>query len=184
MVASSKESRTNDRKIIQILQGFLAVEAVAYAMMAIVHLLEPSGERDLWAAIPELIIAAALTVGFTLSWTRPRTALKSIIAAQTFALLFTLLGMFIVIMTLTPETVPNLIFHASVAVIFVVGLAIAPPAAKRRSTSTQTTVCLGLGEGRGTGQRQRARGPAPLPSEGVGLAPGSDSGAGKRPPSG
>jgi uncharacterized membrane protein YoaK (UPF0700 family) len=113
---------------------FLLVEAASFAAASLVHSgVFISGYEHAQARIAEGVIAAVLFAGLILSfirreWTRPVG-----LAAQGFALLGTLVGLFTIAIGVGPRTVPDLVYHAVIVVVLVWGLIVT---ARARSYST------------------------------------------------
>jgi hypothetical protein len=105
---------------------FLLVQAASFVTAALIHfgfLLE--GYRAQGAAVPESIIALVLIGGLVLTWTPQPWPRRAAIAAQTFALLGTLVGTTLVIVGVGPRTVLDVAFHVGFLVELIAGLALA-----------------------------------------------------------
>ena len=115
---------------------FLLVETVAFASASLVHsgFLIP-GYEHAQARIAEGLIAAVLFTGLLVSLAIQEWTHLSGMAAQSFALLGTLVGLFTIAIGVGPRTVPDLTFHATIVVVLVWGLIVArraPSFASRR----------------------------------------------------
>jgi hypothetical protein len=107
----------------QTIRLFMLLEAVSFAAASIVHSgILVTGYEHAQARVAEGVIAAVLFAGLILSiirqeWTRPVG-----IAAQGFALLGTLVGLFTIAIGVGPRTVPDLVYHAAILTVLVWGL--------------------------------------------------------------
>lgn len=107
----------------QTIRLFLLVEAASFLAASLVHSGVPiSGYEHPQARVAEGVIAAVLFAGLMLSmvrqeWTRPVG-----MAAQGFALLGTLVGLFTIAIGVGPRTVPDLVYHAAIVAVLVWGL--------------------------------------------------------------
>ena len=104
---------------------FLLVEGTSFSVAGLVHggvLL--NGYQDQPASIAESTIAVALLVGFALTQSWPSRTRVIGLAAQTFALLGTLLGAFVIAIGIGPRTLPDIAFHASMLALLTFGLVV------------------------------------------------------------
>jgi hypothetical protein len=105
---------------------FLLLEGLSFAIASLIHsgrLIQ--GYQHPQARIAESVIAAALFVGLMLTWIRP-TALRRVgMAAQGFALLGTLVGVFTIIIGIGPRTVPDIVYHIGIVLVLLWGLRVA-----------------------------------------------------------
>jgi hypothetical protein len=110
----------------QTIRLFLLFEGTSFAVAGLVHsgvLIGGYAHRQ--AAIAESTIAGVLLVGFGLAWVWPvRTRLIGI-AAQAFALVGTLVGVFTIAIGVGPRTVPDVAYHLATVVALVCGLVVA-----------------------------------------------------------
>jgi hypothetical protein len=108
------------------IQLFLLVEALSFAIASLIHsgrLVQ--GYEHPQARIAEGVIATVLVVALMLTWIRP-TALRRIgLAAQGFALLGTLVGVFTIIVGVGPRTLPDIVYHIAIVLVLVGGLRVA-----------------------------------------------------------
>jgi flagellar motor component MotA len=108
------------------IQLFLLVEALSLALASLIHSgrLIPGYEHP-QARIAEGVIATVLGVALLLTWIRP-TALRQIgVAAQGFALLGTLVGVFTIIIGVGPRTPPDVLYHIVLVLLLLWGLRVA-----------------------------------------------------------
>jgi hypothetical protein len=101
-------------------------EAASFIAAALVHsglLIE--GYEHPQARIAESIIAIVLFVGAALTWIRPAWVRRVGLAAQGFALLGTLVGVFTIAIGIGPRTIPDIAYHIGIVVILMWGLSAA-----------------------------------------------------------
>jgi hypothetical protein len=109
--------------MIQSIRIFMFVEAAAFTAAALVHagvLVDGYEHRE--ACIAESVIAAVLLVGLAFTWIRPRSSRAAGLAAQGFALLGTLVGIFTIAIGIGPRTAPDIIYHIAIVFVLVFGL--------------------------------------------------------------
>ena len=105
---------------------FMLVEAASFTAASLVHSgVWITSYEHAQASLAEGVIAAVLFAGLGFSlvrqdWTRPVG-----LAAQGFALLGTLVGLFTIAIGVGPRTVPDLAYHALIVVVLVWGLIVA-----------------------------------------------------------
>jgi hypothetical protein len=105
---------------------FLLVEAATFLLAASVHaglLLDGYEHRE--ARIAESVIALALLVGLAVTWIRPRWTRRAGLAAQGFALFWTLVGIVTIAIGIGPRTGPDIAYHIGIVVVLVWGLVVA-----------------------------------------------------------
>jgi hypothetical protein len=110
----------------QTIRQFLAAEAAAFGVAALVHagwLIGGYEHRE--ARIAETVIATVLAVGLIITWIRPASFRLAGLAVQGFALLGTLVGIFTIIVGVGPRTVPDLVYHVAIVIVLVYGLRLA-----------------------------------------------------------
>jgi hypothetical protein len=103
----------------------LLAEAACFGVASVVHrgLLVGGYEHDR-AAVAETVIGAVLLLGALLTVIRPSRARGLGVAAQMFAIVGTLVGLFTVAIGVGPQTAPDLAYHASILALLVAGLAL------------------------------------------------------------
>jgi hypothetical protein len=74
------------------------------------------------ARIAEGVIATVLLVGAAFTWIRPGWTRQAGLAAQRFALLGTLVGIFTINVGVGPRTVPDLAYHLAIIAVLIWGL--------------------------------------------------------------
>ena len=112
------------------IRRFLIVEAVSFAVAARIHsgrLI--AGYEHSRARIAETVIALVLLVGLAVTWIRPALLRPVGLAAQGFALLGTLVGLFTIAIGIGPRTLPDVLYHVVIVVVLVLGLRVAQRAA-------------------------------------------------------
>jgi hypothetical protein len=119
---------------------FLLSQGAAFTAAALTHFgVLTSGYEHQKAGTAESVIAAVLLLGLALTWIRPRAARTIGLAAQGFALLGTLVGIFTIAVGVGPRTVPDIAYHLVIVVALVAGLIVAaraqPPAQHRAGAS-------------------------------------------------
>jgi len=119
----------------QRIRAFLLVEAVAFAAAALVHsgvLVDGYEHRE--ARVAESVIALVLLAGLVVTWIRPAWTREAGIAAQGFALLGTLVGVFTIVVGVGPRTAPDIVYHVGIVAVLVWGLVVAVRTAADAST--------------------------------------------------
>ncbi|HEY5573854.1 MAG TPA: hypothetical protein VIK64_12615 [Anaerolineales bacterium] len=112
--------------MVRTIQLFMLVEAVTFIAASLIHAgVLISGYEDPAARIAEGVIAAVLIAGLILSFIRPAWTRWVGLAAQGFALLGTLVGLFTIIIGIGPRTVLDIVYHAAIVVVLVWGLIVA-----------------------------------------------------------
>lgn len=104
------------------LRRLLAIEAAAFAAAALVHTgVVVDGFTDPAAATAESVIGLVLAVGAVLAWTRPDWTRIVALAAQGFALAGSLIGLYLAVRGVGPNTVPDLVFHVGIVATLMYG---------------------------------------------------------------
>jgi hypothetical protein len=107
----------------QRIRVFLLCQAATFIVAALSHFgVLVDGYEHRQAGIAESVIALVLLVGVALSWIRPAWTGEAGIAAQGFALLGTLVGIFTIVIGVGPRTAPDLAFHVGIVAVLVTGL--------------------------------------------------------------
>ena len=119
----------------QTIRRFLLLEGASFAVAALVHsgvLVADYAHRQ--ASIAETVIAVVLLGSYVLTWVWPAHTRMLGLAAQTFALLGTLVGVFTIAIGVGPRTLPDIAYHLAILVVLAWGLAVAAgaPAAGTR----------------------------------------------------
>jgi hypothetical protein len=98
-------------------------EAATFIAASLIHSgVMIAGYEHQKARIAEGVIATVLLVGAAFSWVRPAWTRQAGLAAQGFALLGTLVGIFTIIVGVGPRTVPDVAYHVAIVVVLVWGL--------------------------------------------------------------
>lgn len=109
----------------------LLIEALIFAFAASVHRgWTIAGYEHASAATAEGTVAAILMVGFVLSPAVPTLSRWAGLMAQGLALAGTMIGVFVVIIGVGPQTAPDVICHAVMIVVLAYGIARLMPSAK------------------------------------------------------
>lgn len=104
----------------------LLVELSTFVAAASIHLgvlLDGYDHRP--AGIAESVIGAVLLIGLALSLVRPGWTAPVGFAAQAFALLGTVVGIFTIAVGVGPRTLPDIAYHVGIAIVLVGGLVVA-----------------------------------------------------------
>jgi hypothetical protein len=108
------------------LRLFMLVEAATFILDAAIHAgLLIGGYEHREARIAETIIGLVLLAGAALTWIRPRSAGTTALAAQGFALLGTLVGLFTIVIGIGPRSALDIAYHAAIIGVLVWGLTVA-----------------------------------------------------------
>jgi len=108
---------------------FLLFEAASFVAASLVHSgVLITGYEHQKARIAESVLAVVLLSAAVLTWVRPTWTRKAGLAAQGFALLGTLVGIFTIIVGVGPRTVPDVVYHITIVAVLVWGLVIAKQA--------------------------------------------------------
>ena len=102
---------------------FLSVETAAFVAASLIHrgiLVE--GLRHQQAGTAEAVIAIVLALGLALTLGPAPWPIRAVIAAQAFALLGVLVGLFTIAIGVGPRMVPDLAYHAVILVVLIMGL--------------------------------------------------------------
>ena len=119
------------------IQALLLVEAASFAIASLVHagiLIDGYEHRE--ARTAEGIIAIVLLGGLVLTWIRPAWTRTAALVAQAFALFWTLVGVFVIIIGIGPGTVPDVVYHVAIVAVLIYGLVVASRASMRSGTTT------------------------------------------------
>jgi hypothetical protein len=109
----------------QTIRLFIFFEAAAFIAAALTHFgLLIDGFKHLKAGIAESVIVFVLLVGLALTWIRPGLTRRFGLAAQTFALLGTLVGIFTIAIGVGPRTVPDIAYHIVIVPVLLAGVLI------------------------------------------------------------
>jgi hypothetical protein len=101
----------------------LLLEAAAFFAASLVHSgYLVSGYEHRAARIAESVIAMVLLAGAACVWLRPAWIRKAGLAAQGFALLGTLAGVFTIVVGVGPRTVPDIVYHVVIVIVLAWGL--------------------------------------------------------------
>jgi hypothetical protein len=113
-------------RMTQTIRYFMFLEAAAFSVAALTHFgLLIDGYQHHKAGTAESVIALVLFFGLALSWVRPASTRTVGLLAQGFALLGTLVGIFMIAIGVGPRTVPDIAYHIVIVVVLASGLVLA-----------------------------------------------------------
>lgn len=102
------------------------IELAAFTVAALIHFgLLIDGYAHQKAGTAESVIALVLVVGLAATWIRPGSTREIGLAAQGFALLGTLVGIFTIAIGVGPRTTPDIVYHIGILVVLGSGLVVA-----------------------------------------------------------
>jgi hypothetical protein len=112
--------------VTQVIRRFLIFEGATFVAAALVHFGSVvDGYEHRQAGVAESVIAVALLAGWIATWIGPARTRRIGLAAQAFALLGTLVGVFTIIVGVGPRTVPDIAYHVAIVAVLVWGLIVA-----------------------------------------------------------
>jgi hypothetical protein len=112
-----------EHDMLRMIRWFLAGEAALFAAASLMHAgVLVGGYEHAKAMIAESVIAAVLAAGLIGTAAAPGARRTIALAAQGFALLGTLVGLFTIAIGIGPRTAVDLTLHAVMVVLLVVGL--------------------------------------------------------------
>jgi hypothetical protein len=107
------------------IRRFLALEAIAFIVAALVHAgVLLGGHAHPQARVAESVIAAVLLAGLVYSWLRPSSTRRTGLAVQGFALFGTLVGAFTIAIGIGPRTVADIVYHVGLLAVLSWGLVV------------------------------------------------------------
>jgi hypothetical protein len=113
-------------RMTQTIRIFLLIEAASFIAASLVHAgALITGYEHQKARIAESVLASALLAGAALTWVRPAWTRMAGLAAQGFALLGTMVGIFTIVIGIGPRTVLDIVYHIVIVVVLVSGLVVA-----------------------------------------------------------
>lgn len=119
----------------QRIQLFLLFEAAAFFGAALIHFgVLMHGYEHQKAGTAETVIGVVLLLGLVVTWIRPGSTRGAGLAAQGFALLGTLVGIFTIAIGVGPRTLPDIVYHIGIVVALVSGLVVS---ARARSSEAR-----------------------------------------------
>ena len=122
----AEEGATTSSRTARAIRFFLLFEAATYVGAALVHFgILIGGYEHRAAGSAESVIAAVLLAGLATTWLAPAVTRGTGLAAQTFALLGTLVGLFTIAIGVGPRTVPDLAYHVSIVAVLIWVLVVA-----------------------------------------------------------
>ena len=121
----------------QTIRLFLLLEGASFVVAGLVHagvLFDGYAHRQ--ASIAESVIGVVLLVGCGLTWVWPARTRPIGLAAQGFALLGTLVGLFTIAVGVGPRTAPDLAYHVAILAALAWGLVVAARAPADRARAS------------------------------------------------
>ena len=108
---------------VSVLQTFLAVETVAFALASLIHagfVIPGYAHRN--AHIAETVLAIVLFTGLATTVVAPEQARRSALVTQGIALLGTCIGVFVSAIGVGPRTIPDFLYHGIMIVLLLSGV--------------------------------------------------------------
>ena len=122
----AKEGATASPRTGRAIRFFLLFEAATYLGAALSHFgIFVGGYEHRAAGTAESVIATVLLAGLAATWIAPAFTRGTGLAAQTLALLGTLVGLFTIAIGVGPRTVPDVMYHVSIVAVLIWGLVVA-----------------------------------------------------------
>jgi hypothetical protein len=117
---------TGEHAVKRAMRALVAVEGISFLLAAMIHagiLIQGYAHRE--AMVAESVIGAVLLGGLMLTWIRPRSMFSIAAVVQAFALFWTLVGAWMIIIGIGPRTVPDIVYHVVIIGLLVVGIGVA-----------------------------------------------------------
>jgi hypothetical protein len=109
--------------MVRLVRSFLAVEVLVFGIASLIHTgVLMRGYEHSEAATAEAVIAIVLAVGLIAASVRPASSRGIGLAAQAFALLGTMVGLFTIAIGIGPRTPLDLTLHSSMIALLVTGV--------------------------------------------------------------
>jgi hypothetical protein len=110
----------------RVIRLYLLLEAAAFGTAALIHSgLLIAGYEHPQARVAETVLAVVLLAGLVVTAIRPQSAPGAALAAQTFALIGTMVGIFTIIIGVGPRTVLDVVYHVAIVTVLVSGIIVA-----------------------------------------------------------
>lgn len=108
------------------MRALLGVEGVSFLLASTIHAgILITGYEHPDAMVAEGVIGVVLLVGLATTWIRPRSLVSIAAAVQLFALVGTLIGLWMIFVGVGPRTVPDVVYHVVIVGVLLVGLGLA-----------------------------------------------------------
>ena|SRR5687768_11261200 len=131
------------RPVIPTIRLFLLLGGFSFFAASLAHLgVLVQGYEHEGAYIPESIIGAVLLAGFALTFVLPSRARAVGIAAQSIALMGSLIGLYVSVIGIGPHTVPDLVFHVGIVLALLWGLVVAARGGSTRGGARLASVTV------------------------------------------
>lgn len=109
-----------------LIRSFLALEAAAFGVAALLHLGVLAGGYDhSKAAIAESVIGFVLLAGLVTTFLAPRKSRAAGLFSQSFALLGTFVGLFTIAIGIGPRSAVDYVIHTVFVIVLASGLVLA-----------------------------------------------------------
>ena len=130
-------------RAVGVIRGLLLIEGASFVVAGLAHSgVLAWGSRDIGAAIPESIIGMVLLAGVVASRLVPSSTRAVAIATQSFALLGTLVGIWVTAIGIGPSTPLDIAFHVAILVTLIAGLFVALRAGREDEPARLTLLAL------------------------------------------
>ena len=106
------------------LRIILLIEIVALGAAAVLHL-PPGGDPTQSPSIYEGTIALVLLVGLVIVLVRPSWGPWAALLTQAFALVCASIGLYLAVIGVGPNSIPDLVFHVAIVALLIWGLIVA-----------------------------------------------------------
>ena len=121
----SHDRRADGLRTVWTTRGFLLVQIAMFLVLVTIHFgLLIDGYRHAAAGTTELVITALLVFGLLLTWMLPAWSRRAATAAQSFATLGVLVGLFTFALGIGPRTILDLSLNLILLVTLIAGLAL------------------------------------------------------------
>ncbi|MGH2351969.1 MAG: hypothetical protein ACRDI2_02720 [Chloroflexota bacterium] len=141
------------------IRRFLLLEGASFILAGLAHFgVLVEGYQDPGAATAESVIGIVLLAGFALTWVLPARTGAIGVATQGFALIGTLIGVYVGVIGVGPSTVPDVVFHVAILLALLWGLVVAVRADRPDEAVRLTLLTVAHTLIRGTGLLQLALG--------------------------
>jgi len=140
-VSATDEKPSHDRSAVGLhtvwtVRGFLLVQIAMFLVLATIHFgLLIDGYRHAAAGTTELVITVLLVLGLLLTWMLPPWSRRAATAAQSFATLGVLVGLFTFALGIGPRTILDLTLNGILLLILIAGLALTRTSARHEQTA-------------------------------------------------
>lgn len=121
-----REPGRGDSIMTQAIRLFVLCEGAAFVAAALTHFgVLFRGDEHERAGTAESVIGIVLLIGLALTWMRPWSTRGIGLVVQSFALFGTMVGIFTIVIGVGPRTTPDIVYHVSIVIVLLAGLAVA-----------------------------------------------------------